>query len=133
MADLIYVFRLHDKIATQLSIPIWGVASTKRIDFKDSATPEQRTQAQTIVDGWETLTPLATKNTIIANGVDTTNITVNGLTTFQYKIYSGDEIINSGTINDGTLELTSIVAGTLLIEISSGNNNGFIEIEATND
>ena len=125
--------RLHHRLETMLNIPIWGVSSEKRIDFKDSATPAQRAQAQTIVDNWEVQTPVASKAQITANGIDSTLITLAGVTNFSYKIYYQgvfDSVINQGNINDGTLELTSIVIGSLVIELIDGQKSNFIMIEA---
>lgn len=125
--------RLHHRLETMLNIPIWGLSSEKRIDFKDSATPAQRAQAQVVVDNWEVQTPLATKATITANGTDNTVITLAGVTNFSYKIYYQgvfDSFINQGNITDGTLELTSIVKGSLVIELIDGQKSNFITIEA---
>lgn len=125
--------RLHDRLDRMNNIPIWGLSSEGRIDFKNEATPAQRTQAQTIVDNWEVQTPVATKAQIIANGIDSTNITLAGVTNFSYKIYYQgvfDSVINQGVIADGILELTSIVSGSLVIELIDGLKSNFILIEA---
>jgi hypothetical protein len=39
--------------AIQAVAPIHGVASNRRIDFKDEATQQQRADAQAIADGWD--------------------------------------------------------------------------------
>lgn len=58
---------VHELISTLC--PIHGVSSDGRIDFKEEATPQQRTAAQAIVDGW-----LANDQTIL-DQINTTQLT----------------------------------------------------------
>lgn len=70
-----------------LGIPIHGVAlspregipGTRRVDFKTEATPAQRTLAEAIADGFNTLEIQTNKTVITADDTDTATLTLQTL------------------------------------------------------
>lgn len=87
---------------------------------------------QSILDNHAFLTVNATKTTILADGIDSTSLTIAGQTTFDYAILRENILVASGAVNDGILEFSTDEPSTYLFELKVGSQTGYAKVIADN-
>jgi hypothetical protein len=125
------VYRLHKNLLEN-GIPIHGVNSNRIIHFEDGATQQQIDDGNAIAQGWDTLTVSSDKESIASDNVEEAVITCVELpTVFDYNVHLGDEVVLSGSVGDGSLEYSTNVSGSYIIEIIEQGtyNTGYAKLE----
>ena len=125
---------LHRQLNNNIGESFFGV-STKgyetKIHLTDTIVPDDIIIAQQILNEAETLILATSKTTIVANNFDEAIITCDALPAdFNYVIYLNGVEDKSGSIADGSLELSIVEVGNYLVEIQQQNSyaTGLIEI-----
>ena len=127
------ILRLHERIESY-SIPIDGVASSRRVDFKVEATQQQIDDGNAIAQGFDTLIVASDKATIASDGIEEATITCVELpTNLDYKIYRDGSLHLSGSVGDGSIEYSSNTPGDYVFEIIDPNpenfKTGYVQLE----
>jgi hypothetical protein len=99
---------LHDRLEA-LGIPIFGVSSTGRIDFKPEATPEQIAQAQTFLEGYDQAAvdqqQNALKTAVLTTAQSAVGVALNNLTNVQVRALLAIVLFKEGAVaTDGTIK-----------------------------
>jgi len=85
---------------------------------------------QAYLDNHATLTVLASKATLQADGVETVSFSISGQMAFDYKLMQENIVKLVGSVNDGTLVFSTDIAGTYTVELKIGNATGYAQVEA---
>jgi len=129
-----YIHPLHQLIKGIYGDNFYGLQSWGQAQCYDAATSEEILDISEAVTVHNTLTVEATQTSILADGLDEAIITCDTLpTVIDYAIFRGDESLLSGTINDGSIELSLNEVGiyTVMVKDPSSYATGYIQIEGT--
>jgi hypothetical protein len=118
---------------SEAGIPYYRIAVGKDIEYSPEATAQQTALGDALFAGFKQLAVSATKPTITADSIDETVITC-GLNDFDYSIWRNildNNTPTSGSVTDGTLELSASQAGTYTIRLfdPETKQSGYIDIE----
>ena len=108
------------------------VNSTLYYHANDDITQIMQDEITAILQGHYTLAVASDKSAIASDNVEEAVITCVELpTTFDYNVYSGIDIVLSGSVDDGSLEFSTNVPGRYTIEIKEQGayRTGYINLE----
>lgn len=98
--------------------------------FTADMTEGQQATIQAILNGHATLAVQSSASSVTIG--EELIISAGDLVNFAYRVWFDESILLSGSVNDGSLEISFDSEGDYIIEIITGNTTGYAKVRVSN-